>query len=81
MRHLAIVSILAFTLCGCRDDGKPAPKGELVSHDDAQEILESTPWLDKLFAEHKQKGRKYRVVHADGQGGRIMVDLGEPLTK
>jgi hypothetical protein len=65
MRHLAIVSILAFTLAGCSDE-RSVPAGELVSHDDAEEILESTPWLDKLPQDEREVIKAY--IFQDGQG-------------
>jgi hypothetical protein len=65
MRHLAIVSLLAFALVGCRDK-RPVPAGEPVSHDDAEEILESTPWLDKIPQHERDVIRAY--VFDDGQG-------------
>ena len=65
MRHLAIVSVLAFALVGCSDE-RPVPAGELVLHDDAEEILESTPWLDKIPQHERDVIRAY--VFDDGQG-------------
>ena len=36
-------------------------------------------WLDELFASHKKKGRKYKVVHREDPSRSIRIDLGDAL--
>jgi len=64
MRTSAILTVLLLAVSACHDD--PRPKVEAVPHDEAEEILESTPWLDSAPRSERDVINAY--VFQDGEG-------------
>jgi hypothetical protein len=73
MRTLAIAAalLLALSTAGCRSEsgsGTPAP--EVVAQRDAEEILESSPWLDKVPQDERDVINVF--VFQDAQGAYLI---------